>query len=166
MTEAEFPKDEGTVPVSERACLRLLSVLQALGIDPEVTTNPVDAAAFILEAIVDAKDRINSAPSIKDTVLELANDPEEVQKSLEAFDKQVGALTVDDVRTEVHVHDFQQLFADESPQCTKCGEIEVQDLSGGCMGDSELGALHEPGCVFWDARTDHAPSCTCGLDER
>lgn len=60
MVEADFPKDEEVVPVSTRASARLIEALEKLGVDPRTPVNALDAAAFLLEAISDAVDQVNS----------------------------------------------------------------------------------------------------------
>ncbi len=61
MSEADFPKDEEVVPVSTRACARLLAVLERLGVQPANPLNPLDAASFLLEGLADGVEQINSA---------------------------------------------------------------------------------------------------------
>ncbi len=101
-----FPKDEETVPVSTRACARLLAVLEVLGVCPESPVNPVDAAAFVLEGVVDAVAQLNSAatkrasePDILDgsATSKCQDDPnqdffqEPTEEELEALDEVIHA---------------------------------------------------------------------------
>ncbi len=107
VSEADFPKDEATVPVSERACLRLVAALTAFGIAPAEPVNPLDAAAFILEGIVEVRDTVNS------TSLKIA------------------------ARSEPECdHEYVQPDEDAPPICWRCGEVEPEP-PGGCMGDPD-----------------------------
>ena len=69
--EADFPKDEEVVPVSTRASARLIEALEKLGVDPGSPVNALDAAAFLLEAISDAVDQVNSEALQRAEVVEV-----------------------------------------------------------------------------------------------
>jgi hypothetical protein len=131
--EADFPKDEETTPVSTRACARLIEALKLLGVNPDVPTNPVDCAAFILEAIAEAVLRINVKPGqVRDAVAAMMTDPESIKKELEEFDRKMGSLEGDG-------------FFEEPTE----EELEALD-----------GVTHSAACRIWDENEE--TDCDCG----
>lgn len=50
--------DADTVRVSKRAAVRLVEALTALGVDPGEVVNPLDAAAFVLEALHEPMEKL------------------------------------------------------------------------------------------------------------
>ncbi len=119
MSDADFPKDEDVVACSARACQRLVDALDALGVCPAEKVNPLDAAAFMLEALVESRDSIN-ATARKTTA------------GLEEFDSQVASLTGDGEPTDEdleEVHESGCAILDNQEEvdavCT-CGQGEEQ----------------------------------------